>query len=195
MKSGTRIHFIPERLGTPVDVYDDEQEPSQSTPNTENISTSTTSDIDFHIPPSPSPKYLVNLATHLQSRHIHLQSSLKQATLSVQEAAASVFIMQARLDSERKTMRKMMDAVAELVGNWEGEGDEQSCEGEGERSEDSVSEHDADEGNEGEIELDHPDLPKSDGNFIPNDLNLAKGKENENDSISKLSPAESYVHP
>ncbi len=97
--------FIPERLGTPEDVYDDpELGLSQPTPSPEIPSTitNTTGEIKFDIPLNPSPKYLFNLATHLQSRHTFLQSSLKQATITAQEAAASVFIMQARLDSERK---------------------------------------------------------------------------------------------
>ena len=163
--------FIPERLGTPEDVYDDpEQEGSlQSTPSPEipsSTTTTTTDEIKFDIPPNPSPKYLFNLATRLYSRHTFLHSILQQATITAQEAAASVFIMQARLDGERKKMGRMMDSLVDLVGNWkEQESDDdddgaQGDEGEEERREDSLSEHGTVENYMSDLESNGPNLDK-----------------------------------
>jgi len=202
-QSEKSTRFIPERLGTPEDVYDDPEQGGSlpSIPSPE-IPSTTTDEIKFDIPPNPSPKYLFNLATRLQTRHTFLHSILKQATITAQEAAASVFIMQARLDGERKKMRRMMDTLADLVGNWkEQESDDdddgaQGDEGEEERREDSLSEHHAGEGEMGPDRSNVAPPGENSSASMPdlesNGPNLDKGKEKETNTIQAL-PVVPYV--
>ena len=109
--------------------------------------------------------------------------------------------MQARLDSERKKMRRMMETVADLVGNWKEQGSENGDDDDGEQGDegDSLSEHDTGEGNEGEMGPDRPNVAPPGENssasvpdLISNGPNLGKGKEKETNTMQTL-PVPQYV--
>jgi len=115
--------YIPDRFGTPEDIYDDDTGSTEAAdPNSKN-SDDVKEDIDFDIPASAvSLRDLAELTSRLQARHTEVQGALKAATAATREAAANVFEMMARVEKEKARIKAIMGTVYDIVG----ECDEQS---------------------------------------------------------------------
>src|SRR5258707_2963663 len=121
--------YVPDRFGTPDDIYDDDTGPTEAaSPNSKNSDDDVPEDIDFDISASAiSLQEFAEITSRLQARHTKVQSALKDASAATREAAANVFEMMARLENEKARIKKLMGNVVEIVGEYD-EQDEPSDE-------------------------------------------------------------------